>query len=190
MTARSWCPSCRDYLLGGEHFEGRACGTCHTLTIDPIAALEVAWEALDWISAETQETTTRNRADLALLQTDYAANPLPGRAANVEWLAQAAAMRAVLEFQVQQFPCPGIHANINNRPVSCPEDSNDPEEWCISNRAQKALSGNAGKQLLEAARRLIRSQHDDLNITGCVNWVAVLDDALTKLARAIGEPIR
>ena len=190
MTSRSWCPYCRDYLLDGEHFEGRACGTCHTVTLDPIAALEVAWEVLDWISAETQEVATRNRAELALLQTDYAANPLPNRAANVEWLAQAAAMRAVLEFQVQQFPCPGIHANINNRPVSCPEDSNDPEEWCISNRAQKALSGNAGKQLLEAARRLIRSQHDDLSITGCVNWVAVLNDALTKLARAIGEPIR
>ena len=29
---RSWCPACASHLLGGEHFEGRACGTCHART--------------------------------------------------------------------------------------------------------------------------------------------------------------
>lgn len=28
----SWCPKCKGFLQGGEHFDGRACGTCHTIT--------------------------------------------------------------------------------------------------------------------------------------------------------------
>lgn len=27
--ARSWCPACQAHLLGGPHFPGRHCGTCH-----------------------------------------------------------------------------------------------------------------------------------------------------------------
>ena len=30
---RSWCPSCNGFLLGGEHFDGRRCGTCHGETV-------------------------------------------------------------------------------------------------------------------------------------------------------------
>lgn len=37
---RSWCPSCKAYLLGGTHFAGRACGTCHTETMVAIMQSE------------------------------------------------------------------------------------------------------------------------------------------------------
>ena len=41
---RSWCPECERPLLGGKHFRGRSCGTCHAETA-----------RLDWIicGAET-----------------------------------------------------------------------------------------------------------------------------------------
>lgn len=32
MPLRSWCPSCQAFLVGGEHFQGRLCGTCNALT--------------------------------------------------------------------------------------------------------------------------------------------------------------
>lgn len=38
---RSWCPRCRGFLQGGEHFEGRACGTCHSETLPAKAARAV-----------------------------------------------------------------------------------------------------------------------------------------------------
>lgn len=31
---RSWCPECEGFLMGGgDHFDGRLCGTCHTETL-------------------------------------------------------------------------------------------------------------------------------------------------------------
>lgn len=38
MTWESWCVACDGFLLGGEHFEGRLCGTCHG------EALPARWE--------------------------------------------------------------------------------------------------------------------------------------------------
>lgn len=32
-VVQSWCPACRGFLLGGKHFAGRCCGTCHTETV-------------------------------------------------------------------------------------------------------------------------------------------------------------
>lgn len=32
--SRSWCPNCRAFLQGGDHFDGRHCGTCNTLTVE------------------------------------------------------------------------------------------------------------------------------------------------------------
>ena len=46
----------------------------------------------------------------------------------------------VLRWFVSQFPCPEIHASIDNRPGRCPENSDDPEEWCASARFQRALA--------------------------------------------------
>jgi hypothetical protein len=37
---RSWCPSCKAYLLGGVHFKGRHCGTCHTETIPAVMSAD------------------------------------------------------------------------------------------------------------------------------------------------------
>jgi len=66
---------------------------------------------------------------------------MPNRKPSYEELeAQVAAMREVLEFQVREFPCPGIHATMNNKQKPCPEESDDPNEWCISAKAKKVLA--------------------------------------------------
>ena len=48
---RSWCPNCKRLLWAGEHFEGRACGTCHSVTraSDQGEMLErtLIWERVD-----------------------------------------------------------------------------------------------------------------------------------------------
>lgn len=33
IAVRSWCPTCKAFLNGGDHFKGRACGTCHSETV-------------------------------------------------------------------------------------------------------------------------------------------------------------
>ena len=56
-------------------------------------------------------------------------------------LARMAELEAVLRWFVGEFPCPEIHATANNYPGRCPEDSDDPNEWCASARFQRALVG-------------------------------------------------
>jgi len=54
---------------------------------------------------------------------------------------RVAELEAVLRWFVCEFPCPEIHASIDNHPGRCPEDSDDPNEWCASARFQRALAG-------------------------------------------------
>jgi len=69
----------------------------------------------------------------------------PGRVARAEAAeAKVARYEAVLRWFVGEFPCPEIHASINNKPGRCPEDSDDPNEWCASARFQRALAGPGG----------------------------------------------
>lgn len=51
-SQRSWCPGCRGFLLGGTHFEGRACGTCHTTTISAEQALDAALARVREVESE------------------------------------------------------------------------------------------------------------------------------------------
>lgn len=57
--------------------------------------------------------------------------------------AELEELRSVLSWFVAQFPCPQIHASvITNKPGRCPEDSDDPEEWCASAKFQRALGSS------------------------------------------------
>jgi hypothetical protein len=44
--ARAYCPSCKAFLLGGEWFPQRACGTCHTETLAVLNHGDGAWGEL------------------------------------------------------------------------------------------------------------------------------------------------
>lgn len=54
-------------------------------------------------------------------------------------------LAAVLRWFVGEFPCPEIHATVDNRPGRCPEASDDPHEYCASARFQQALASLRSK---------------------------------------------
>ena len=60
--SRAYCPRCEGFLLGGEWFKGRACGTCHGETVLAIPHNEDALviESKRIASLESALTTARD----------------------------------------------------------------------------------------------------------------------------------
>lgn len=57
-----------------------------------------------------------------------------------ELRAENERLRVVISWYLEQWPCPQIHADtITNQARRCPEDSDDPEEWCASAKFRAAL---------------------------------------------------
>lgn len=55
--------------------------------------------------------------------------------------ARVAVLEAAIRGYLKEYPCPGMHTTFGNIPGRCPEESADPEEWCMSARFNKALAG-------------------------------------------------
>ena len=55
---------------------------------------------------------------------------------------QNARLVGAIEFYLREYPCPGgglgIHS-VFNQPGRCPEESDDPNEWCMSAKFRVAL---------------------------------------------------
>ena len=98
--------------------------TCDALRLDLARATA---ELEDRDKADSEATASRHE-EWCAVHTDLA-----------RVKAERDGLRAVAEWFVGEFPCPEVHASVTNRLGRCPEDSDDPNEYCASARFQRAL---------------------------------------------------
>ncbi len=73
---RSYCPACDGFLQGGDHFEGRVCGSCHGETVGRVPTSP--YPLVSGIIPSFPD------CDIFLVDDDGTERPIPG-VTSIEW---------------------------------------------------------------------------------------------------------